>query len=74
MIDHLITPEQVRTHRYGVWACDTKGQAYVHGLCAAEVCDVPYWPVSQQCTRFADAGPELLYCKVHARRFVCERT
>lgn len=55
------TIEEARQHRYGVWAGDRKGRAYVEGRCAKEV-SANGWTY-HQCTRKSVNG---LFCKQHA--------
>lgn len=56
------TIEEARQHRYGVWAGDGKGKAFVEGRCAKEV-SANGWTY-HQCTRKAVDG---LYCKQHSK-------
>jgi hypothetical protein len=67
MFYHPMTLIDAKNYRYGCWAGNPRGTKYENGKCAFEV--RKQWNV-YQCTNRAIAGPEKLYCKMHAK-IVC---
>ena len=65
MIEPPKTKKEARKYKYGQWAADLKGRSYVEDRCAYEVYAENLH--SYQCSRKNGYGPDLLYCKQHAR-------
>lgn len=70
MIDRPTTREEAMAYRYGQWAGDPRGRAYLTAHCAAEVSDGHLFT---QCSRNKGHGPSQLYCKQHAKKLFPEQ-
>ena len=60
--------EDYTKRRYGKWAGNPQGNAYVEGRCAEEVSSEGVW-FFYQCSRKNGHGKDGAYCKQHAKRY-----
>ena len=72
MFEYPRTKEEARKYRYGRWAGNERGITYDGDRCAMEVYDRDGFH-AYQCLRRRGYGPELLYCKQHAKKVMGER-
>jgi len=61
-----LTSAEARKKRYGEWAGNPKGSAYVPGRCAYD-CFSKNDFIPHQCSRRNGNGPDKLYCRQHAQ-------
>jgi hypothetical protein len=66
MIGSPKTLKEARKQRFGAWAGNPKGHAFVEGQCSYQAYD-EFTHHFYQCTRKAKTGPANLYCKQHAK-------
>lgn len=71
MLEKPTTLEEARKNRYGCWAGNPKGHAYVEGRCVEEI--YPSTFTHHQCNRKNGYGPGGLYCKQHDPAAVAAR-
>jgi len=67
MIDAPKTFREAASRRYGAWAGNPKGRAYMASQCAYSVYPNERFAIPKQCTRKPGHGPDALYCAQHAK-------
>ena len=65
------TRQEAEKYRYNQWGGNPRGTAFDADRCAEEVPRSGGW-LFYQCSRKPGHGPDALFCKQHAKRFLSE--